>query len=288
MQYDEVAQNEGVYSTASQNEIYSIYLKISRNSVNIVGINSKANVFNNVFANNLSAISASYAELYIFNNIFYLSNVAQKAITYNADKINSDNNIYYPQQTGFVEISGKEYNSLDQFQQQTDLDMHSLNSDPQFIDLDNDNFAIGNSSPAVNAGINLNLGKDFFGQDVPFAGVPDIGIAEYTGNIPGQKATLEPKLILYPNPTSGYVNIEADFTSTIFEQPDDALGKNNKTSSEIRVMDMNGKMVFTKMIENTETIFHENIDLTGIANGLYFLVLQMADKVINEKLILYK
>jgi hypothetical protein len=286
LKYNKIsAVNEGAYTTALQNEIYYNVFKNNKNSLNIVGANSKANVFNNVFINNVNAISASYAELNLYNNIFYLTDESQKAISYNADRISSDNNIFYPEQDGFIEIAGKEYSTLNQVQQQTELDAHSLNSDPLFIDASNDNYTLETYSPAVNAGINLNLGYDYFGQEVPVAGLPDIGIAEYNGNKSVQ-TPFEPKLVLYPNPSTGYVNIEADLTNTNLEQPVDALKSTDNATSEINVMDMNGKLVFTKVVESTESMIRENIDLTGKLNGLYLVILKIAGKTITERLTL--
>jgi hypothetical protein len=280
------AQNEGIYSTASRNDIFYNVFKNNKSSVNIVGTYSKANIFNNVFINNVNAITASYAEMNLYNNIFYMIDNSQKAISYDADKITSDNNIFYPEQDGFVEIAGEEYSTLNQVQEQTDLEEHSLNSDPLFVDVNNDNYTLETFSPAVNAGINLNLGYDFFGQEVPVAGLPDIGIAEYTGNASEEK-DVEPKLMLYPNPSTGYVNIEADLTNTDFDHSTNALKtSNNNSSSEIKVMDMDGKMVFSKIVESTESIIQTNIDLTGKLNGLYLIILSIADKTITSKLTL--
>jgi hypothetical protein len=277
------SENEGIYSTASQNDIYYNVFKSTKNSVNIVGTSSKANVFNNVFINNTNAVSASYAELNLYNNIFYLSDESHKAISSNANKLNSDNNIFYPEQDGFIEIAGKAYNSLGQIQQQTDLDKHSLNSDPLFVDVKNDNYTLETFSPAVNAGINLNLGHDFYGQAVPVAGLPDIGIAEFTGKVAGQN-NIEPTMVLYPNPSAGYVNIQADLTNTSADPTIDPLKSTKSIPSEISVMDMDGKLVFRKIVENTEALIQEHIDLTGKLNGLYLIILKIADKTITEKL----
>jgi hypothetical protein len=279
------AQNEGIYSTALRNEIYYNVFKDNLHSLNIVGTNSKANIFNNVFVNNGKAIVASYAEMNLYNNIFYFTDGTQKAISYNADKMTSDNNIFYPEQAGFIDISGQQFSTLDQIRQQTDLDVHSLTADPQFTDVYNDDFSLSSNSPAVNAGINLNLDVDFYGQPVPYAGLPDIGIAEFTGDISGPKGLPDPELVLYPNPSTGYVNVDADFTNTSSEQTVNAQKSSSSSNpSELKVMDMNGKMVFSKMIESTESIFHENIDLSGKMNGLYFIILKIADKTISSKI----
>lgn len=278
------ALNEGVYSTAKENEIYYNVFKNNRISLNIVGSGSTADIFNNVFSNNENAVSASYAVLKIFNNIFYLPAASQSAIDYNANNLTSDNNIYYPEQSGFIKISGKQYNTLAEVQKQAGLDLHSINTDPLFVNPDNENFAVETYSPAINAGRNLNIDKDFYGQDVPVAGITDIGIAEHNGKSDGRDIVM-PELVLYPNPSSGYVNIDADFTNTSFEaqfnSPD-----NSGYRSELKILDMNGKIIFSKIIEHTETLFHTNIDLTGISKGLYSVILRIAEKTIANKLII--
>jgi hypothetical protein len=278
------ALNEGVYSTAIQNEIYYNIFKNNRISVNIVGTYSKANIFNNVFSNNENAISAAYAELKIFNNIFYLPDASQSAIDYNADKLTSDNNIFYPEQSGFIKVSGKQYNSLADLQNQSDLEAHSLSSDPLFVNPDNGNFAVATYSPAINAGINLNLDKDIYGQTVPVAGVADIGVAEHNGN-KNVIGVVMPELILYPNPSSGYVNIDADFTNINFDPPVNPADQSGYTS-EVRIIDMNGKIILTKIAEHSESLFHMNIDLSGISKGIYSVILKIAEKTIANKLII--
>jgi hypothetical protein len=274
---------EGVYTTATENEIYYNIFKNNRISVNIVGAGSTANVFNNVFANNANAVTASYAGLNIFNNIFYLPDASQTAIDYNADKLTSDNNIYYPEQNGFVKISGKIFNSLANLQDQSELDLNSFNSDPLFVDPDNEDFAVDNYSPAINAGKNLNIDKDFYGEDVPYEGIADIGIAENNGKS-GRDAIL-PELVLYPNPSSGYVNIDADFTNSSFEAAINPAD-NSGFRSELKILDMNGKIIFAKIIEHSEALFHLNIDLTGISKGIYSVILKIAEKTIANKLII--
>jgi hypothetical protein len=278
------AINEGLYSTATENEIYYNVFKNNRISVNIVGTDSKANVFNNVFAANENSVTASYAELNIFNNIFYLPDASQSAIDYNADKLTSDNNIFYPEQNGFIKISGNQYNTLAEVQNEADLDLHSLNSDPLFVNPENENFSLETYSPAINAGINLNIDEDIYGQAVPVAGVTDIGVAENTGKSDG-KGVLLPELVLYPNPSSGYVNIDADFTKSDFEAPFTSAA-NSDYSSEVKIIDMNGKIIFSRFIEHTETLFHINVDLTGFSKGLYSVILKIAEKTIASKLII--
>jgi hypothetical protein len=256
----------------------------NQNSLNIEGSNSKANVFNNVFANSESAVSVTNAETKLFNNIFYMFSASRAAVEYNGDKLASDNNIYYPEQNAFLKISGKLYNSLSEFQKLTEFDAHSFNLDPLFVNPDNGNYAVETYSPAINSGKNVNLNKDFYGEDVPFAGITDIGISENNGKNVGKDMVL-PELIVYPNPSTGYVNIDADFTNAIETT---ALSGNTGYVSEIRISDMNGKLILSKIIEHSEVFFHQNLDLTGIADGIYSIILKIAEKTISGKLIIHK
>jgi hypothetical protein len=179
------------------------------------------------------------------------------------------------------------YNYLDRLQQELSIDMNSFTSDPAFVDLYAENFTLKGSSPAINAGINLNLGSDYFGEAVPNAGVTDIGISEFTGTVLAkfEQNSPEPKMNIYPNPSSGLVNIDIEMgedvaSETLLESITDIK------RMEVKVVDMQGKTLAAKFIEQSGSIIQEHFDLTGIANGLYFIVFQLADNTITKKLII--
>lgn len=208
-----------------------------------------------------------------------MKQLAQKAIVYESDKIAADNNIYYPQQNDFVQISEVSYNNLELMQKDLAIDKNSFIADPMFVDLYNDNFKIEAGSPAINAGLNFNLEEDFYGQPVPVAGKPDIGIFESIEGFYNQPSSY-PILSIYPNPSTGLVNIEIENHESI------AQTDLSSDQSELKVIDPLGKIVYSKFILNTEIKIQEEINLSGLSNGIYFIVLQMANKLTTKKLIL--
>jgi uncharacterized protein YjdB len=283
--YNTIASNdEGIYSTAVSNIIYYNIFKNCNSAIDIESNSSKANIYNNVFFNNEKSVSMSYAELSLYNNIFFMTIPGQIAVKLGTENIESDHNIYFPEQDGFINIDNTSYDNLEYLQKTLKIDMNSFTSDPMFVDMYNDNFTVKANSPAINNGMDLNFGFDFLGSSVPFGNKPDIGIFEFNGKIEREEdLTEESGMIVYPNPSSGKVTIFAEIKK-------DALTDSKSINRyELKVVDISGKTVFTKRLDNTNSkTFQENIDLTGISRGLYIVVLQMADKIIKEKLILNK
>jgi hypothetical protein len=280
-------KNEGLNSTAVTTEVYYNIFKNNKTAVNVMSKLSYAKVYNNVFVDNQEAISVSFADLTIYNNIFYLTSADQKALKKGSNPIASDHNIFYPEQDGFIEISDTKYNKLDQLQQELKLDLNSLNSDPLFVDMYNDDFTIDNSSPAINAGINLNIEKDYYGESVPNYFIPDIGIAEFSGILFRQKrpSDTDPVLTIFPNPSSGILNITVDIADEAnIEKDPESLAESKY--HEINVIDISGKTILTRLFEHTEAVIQETIDLKDVSDGFYFVVLKMADKIVTEKLFL--
>lgn len=272
-----IGETEGVYSTANETNIFYNIFKENNTAVNIMGNESIANIYNNVFVDNGQSVSASYAELVLYNNIFYMSGQDQRAISYNSDRISSDHNIFYPIQDGFIQIANKLYNSLDQIQQSLSIDLHSFSSDPLFVNMLSDDYSLMPGSPATNSGFSIDIDRDFFGQLVPVAGKPDIGISESTV----KAGTFDPLVFVYPNPSSGTVNVD------IQENTQNQNTNPDYSPSSLKVVDMFGKAVLSRLLDNQGSTFMEQIDLTGHANGIYFIVYQIADKVFTQKLILH-
>lgn len=285
IRYNTITSNhEGIYSTAASNEIYYNIFKSCNTAINVVSNSSKANIYNNVFFDNEKSLSVTYAELKLYNNIFYMTSPGQMALNLGTGNIESDFNIYYPEQDGFVAIANTQFDNLEEMQKSLKIDKNSFNTDPIFLDIYNDNFSLGAGSPAINTGIDLMLGIDFTGSLVPSAGATDIGIAEFTGPIIlSNKPNEESVMTIYPNPSSGQINILAEIK--------EGLHSNNQgiNQSEVQVIDIFGKTVFHKVVENLNiSTIQENIDLSGMSNGLYFVVIHIADEFIKEKLIITK
>ncbi|MBN1186978.1 MAG: T9SS type A sorting domain-containing protein, partial [Bacteroidales bacterium] len=196
--------------------------------------------------------------------------------------IQSNNNIYYPEQAGFITIASTVFNNLQHLQQAMKIDMNSFISDPAFVDIYNENFLLAENSPAINAGIDLNLGIDLLGGSVPLSGAADIGVHEFTGAIVPQENHIEPTLLIYPNPSSGNINVVIQMQS-ITTEIDYVIC--NKVSN-IKIYDQFGKAILTQIISCTENIIHENFDLSSLSNGMYFIVYEILGKTISEKLII--
>ncbi|RPJ76039.1 MAG: T9SS C-terminal target domain-containing protein, partial [Alphaproteobacteria bacterium] len=271
-------ENDAINTAARSNDIYYNIFKRNSVAVRVMGNASNANIYNNVFYDNSEAVSATYAELTLYNNIFYLADQSQFAIRHHTDKIISDHNIFYPEKEGFIEINSNKYDNLEQLMQQLRIDLHSFNSDPGFIDIYSDNFDIGYRSPAINSGISVNLNKDHFGRSVPSWGLPDIGASEYSGIVPPSFAKeKESSMILFPNPTSDHVNIVIQVPYSLISE-----------KSEVRIMDLHGKDLLTKIITADYSTIQEQLDLSNMSNGIYLVVFQIADIIVSEKLIIIR
>jgi len=69
---------------------------------------------------------------------------------------------------------------------------------------------------------------------------------------------------IYPNPTSGYINIEA--VDLIINQ--------------VQIYDINGKLV-----SEIKTISNPKIDVTNLSSGIYFLRVETAEGIFSKKVI---
>jgi hypothetical protein len=266
----------GIYSNSATSDIYYNVIKDNNSGIMISSSSSRANIYNNIFVGNTESINAAYGELTLFNNIFYLSSSADKVLVKGTDKFTSDHNIYYPEQPGFIEIGSKQYNDLSQLQNLLKIDKNSISADPLFMDVNHGDYKLDEYSPAINGGINMNLGTDFYGNEVPFNGVTDIGVAEFTDG----SAMAETRMEIYPNPSTGFFNLD------ITQSEENVMKSTNIDPSEIQVMDMAGKTIFSRIIEKAESMIHINIDLSTIPNGIYIVSLRKAGELFTEKLIL--
>jgi hypothetical protein len=99
------------------------------------------------------------------NNIFYNANNCYFGI----DKKYASNNIIFRSDA---------YKKYDQASYPNDI----VNADPMFIDIDNNDFSIHPSSPAIDKGINLKFDHDFAGNARLHGKYLDIGPYEYQGS----------------------------------------------------------------------------------------------------------
>jgi len=92
-----------------------------------------------------------------------------------------------------------------------------------------------------------------------------------TGPVQTGSVLVLPTLEAYPNPTTGPVNVrfEAEAVPTI-----------------LRILDVTGKAVYTRNLNQFNGSFSESINLFGNTPGTYLLSIQQGDKVVSKKILL--
>ena len=279
VQYNSFKNTEsGVYSMAENTKAYYNVFSDSQTAINLASYLSEADVYNNVFYNNSEGISSSFSGLKVYNNIFYLTSAGDQAINQKLDKLISDHNIFYPEQSGFLTVGTDIFNTLKDAQQAKNIDLNSITSDPLFVDVVNNNFNIRFNSPAIDMGLNVGLDRDFYGYKVPSGGIPDIGIAEIMENMADKysginnQKTNDPgyALTTFPNPSTGIINVKID-----------SPHENMEKSTEIQVTDLTGKIVYKNRMDAFAGNGSQSMDLSGLPRGLYFVVMYLGKQQIN-------
>jgi hypothetical protein len=260
-----------VYSYAESNKIYYNVFKNNLNAINITSSLSSSEIYNNVFYENSTGVANSYSDLKLYNNIFYLVTAGDVAINQKMDSLLSDNNIFFPEQDGFIDIANNSFSTLADYQGKKGLDLNSFSIDPQFVDVYNNNFTLNNSSPAINTGIIVGLVKDFLGNLVPFGGAPDIGIIEKSAsdisNQPSENA-VKNKMSVFPNPSNGIFSI--------------SLKNVNKKAVNISVMDISGKTLIEKQYHSQDSNFVQTLDISAFPKGVYLILLKAANTIYSQ------
>ncbi|MBL4708935.1 MAG: T9SS type A sorting domain-containing protein [Flavobacteriales bacterium] len=109
-------------------------------------------------------------------------------------------------------------------------------------------------------------------QIVParFADLDTIGCAFIVGlkKEVSEKATFK----IYPNPTNSQFEIRTS-------------GFNNSIVN-ITIRDINGRIISNENISNATNPFNKPFDLSGRSKGIYFIIIQDGNKIVNRKLIL--
>jgi len=272
-------KSEGIFTIAETANIYYNIFQGNETAIHINCYNSFNKIFNNVFYDNRCGLSASFGELLLYNNIFYLISISDKALNLQLDHLVSDHNIFYPEQDGFLVMNETTYNTLNDFQYSLNLDLNSFTSDPQFRNILLYNFNLDPESPAIDAGIYVGVNFDIFGSDVPMGNAPDIGsfetnISNYN-NFNDHKIkpsdNQDNKFILYPNPSEGIFNLK-------FNTADTKLNK-------VEVTDITGKVILQQQYDQNER-YAEEIDLLGKPKGIYFINVTLSDDLYSRKVII--
>ena len=145
-------------------------------------------------------------------------------------------------------------------------DVDQVIDDPLFEDADNENFRIPPVSPAVGAGFIFEQPATDFDQ-LFFQQPPSIGAFEGSNPVNQAEIVSENGFIqLFPNPTSGRVRIDGDFTN-----------------ANIQIINHLGQAV--QVYSNTKAPL--NVDISGLPNGLYSISIEsiLYDQLMIKKLI---
>jgi parallel beta-helix repeat protein len=280
LRYNTFANNsEAIYSYAETTKIYYNVFKENDTGVNVSSYLSSTEIYNNVFYDNSRGVSTSYSSLTIYNNIFYLMDQGDQAINHKLDNLVSDNNIFYPEQDGFLDIGDKRYSSLYDYQQSTSLDLNSFTSDPMFKDIYNNNFSVEPSSPAIDGGRDVGLLMDYYGYSVPSGRNPDIGLSELMDN--AIISAVEPFFddggdgeapLIFPNPSDGRFKI--------------SYSNSNFQTSELQIKDMAGALIYQDVIGSDEVDSPAQIDITSAPKGIYLVLLAIDDKIYTQRIVI--
>jgi uncharacterized protein YjdB len=271
--------SEAIYCYAENSSIYYNVFRDNEVAINTLANAASAEISNNVFFNNIVGISNTYTELTLYNNIFYLVNNTDKA--FNNRQLNqliSDNNVFYPEQKGFIQIGDKVYSSLVDYQRDFGLDLNSITDDPEFVDAFNQNYTLETYSPCINAGKLIGLQQDYFGTKVPSGGLPDIGLAEWnnpsgsvTSSISHLSDPVQEDFQVYPNPSQGIFNV--------------SVKNNNSDASTITIKDLSGKTVY-KNIYSSGLDFEQEINISTFQKGIYIVAVEDNTRTLSQPIII--
>jgi hypothetical protein len=100
-------------------------------------------------------------------------------------------------------------------------------------------------------------------------------------SIPAEIPVDSSTMTVYPNPSTGEINI-------LSEVKLDESNSDHLNTSELRILDISGKLLITKLINRAGSASHNKIDLSDLSDGTYFIVLQTGNVLQTEKVILYK
>ncbi len=150
------------------------------------------------------------------------------------------------------------------YQTSNSQDIHSFMADPLFVDAGNNDYHLAAGSPCINTGTNTGITDDFDLNPRPQNGLYDMGAYEAIIVTPGIVELTHDfdRLNIYPNPCYGLLTIAGA-----------------KKNTEIRIYSTFGEIIFRTIIENKQ----QTIDLSNLANGVYFVCSTNANGEINSR-----
>jgi uncharacterized protein YjdB len=234
----------------------------NQKAINLISSSGDARIFNNVFYDNNKAIVADEAQTLIYNNIFYFTDVTHSAIEHALANCYSDYNIFYPEQPGFVRLSGTSYATVTELNQVAAMEDNSLVKDPMWKDRFQNDYEILEGSPAIDAGIYIGPLEDMYGTKVPVGIAPDIGSFEKK-NVLSERIAAETQeedgILIYPNPATDYLIVKNQGTNSSFYR--------------IEILDFSGRVLVQEELDAFDAGSETRIYLDRLLKGLYWLKL---------------
>ncbi len=269
------------------------------NGLRVSGHNNTIEVENSVF---LLYDTAVYLQgektiLEIYNSVFFRNRIAC-TVTEESGRIAQPyirNSIFYGNETDLYQT---DHGSMDLGFNYFDTDAGSVypgtvTGDLLVIDAWNGNWEPMWHSPLIDAGCGYGAPEfDIVGQprvdvlDMPNAGTGvvryvDIGIYEYKYGVQHGPLPDEPGWVhVYPNPTTGHVNIFYDLE--------------NGDSIHLRIYDILGRQVYAThregLLNGPNTIRWEGNSSSGtaVASGVYFLQLEQGSKLSTRRIVIVR
>jgi hypothetical protein len=268
----------GIYCTADQISAYYNIFTDNKEGINISGTNTKAKIINNVFCSNNIGLEVSNAvKAEVYNSIFYLVDRNDVAFVDMSENLISDNNIYYPENIGFLQIKSTQFNSLETYRSASNFDMYSIIADPLFVDFENKNFKLLPNSPAIDAGKSVGIETDYYGITVPYGNGPDIGLSESNSAITNLEIDLKNDvdqtylLKVFPNPTNGYFEIDLCNIETM--------------PATLNIINNVGQIVYQDFIVTLVRDQSKYVNIDDYPAGVYTVIVQDNTSTYYQKII---
>ncbi len=210
---------------------------------------------------------------FFYNNCVYSGDTVSKVIYERGKLVNTD-----------------EFNSNNGFQ---DIAKDNIQNDPSVFTFDYSNFYIRDNSPCVDAGLDIGLKFDYYGNKIYSGKAPDIGIQEIQqpDEVVGNGSTPKSFKLYqnYPNPFGGDFSSGKPATTIRYSIP--VVGTAHELSLQIQltVYDLLGRKVATLINERQSSGLHSvQFNAKDLPSGFYFYTLRAGNFSLTKKMILVK
>ncbi len=188
-----------------------------------------ADVYNNIFIGPVRCLTNGFGADIFKNNITYLTGVSQTVYT-DGQVADASNNLYNIEQADMFGAGNSSVSAIES---------NSIVGDPVFYKLENNIFWLTENSPAIDNGVLISSGTDYYNHEIDER--PNIGISEYVTTATkahSAKNNETDKIIVYPNPA-------------INEQINIRLSNTNEYNF-MHIYDLTGKLILKKKITNKD------------------------------------